>query len=232
MSIQQPDMAVIRRAQKGDERAFTLIVRTYEKPIFNYVLRTVGDRALAEDLTQDVFLRVYRGLRGYSRRARFTTWLFQVAKNRVVDELRSAEHRPQVLLTIEDAPQLGAVDAPIEQSEAIGVLLHAVDELSPDLKEALLLRDISGLSYNEIADALEVTLSTVKWRIFKAREEVQKALEEQGVERSTQGARTTAIARSSKAAFRGRARAGLRVAPVARVAGSRLACSRSRIRSA
>jgi len=181
MAIQQPDMAVIRRAQRGDERAFALIVRAYEAPIFNYVLRMVGDRTLAEDLTQDVFLRVFHGLRGYSRRARFTTWLFQVAKNRVIDEMRAVERRPRTLVAIEDAPQLEVVDAPIEQGETIEILLREVDKLSPDLKEALLLRDIAGLSYNEISDTLDVTLATVKWRIFKAREEVQQALEEQGV---------------------------------------------------
>jgi RNA polymerase sigma-70 factor (ECF subfamily) len=182
MSIQQPDLAVIRKAQKGDERAFTLLVRTYEAPIFNYVLRMVGNRTLAEDLTQDVFLRVFQGLRGYSLRARFTTWLFQVAKNRVVDELRAEERRPRSYVAIEDAPRLETVDAPIELSEAISTLWRAVEQLSPDLKEALLLRDIAGLSYNEIADTLEVTLATVKWRIFKAREEVQQALEAEGVE--------------------------------------------------
>jgi RNA polymerase sigma-70 factor (ECF subfamily) len=182
MAIQQPDLAVIRKAQRGDERAFTLIVRTYEAPVFNYVLRMVGNRTLAEDLTQDVFLRVFQGIRGYSLRARFTTWLFQVAKNRVVDELRSVERRPRSLMTIDDAPRLEVVDAPIELSEAIAVLWRTVGALSPDLKEALLLRDIAGLSYNEIADALDVTLATVKWRIFKARDEVQQALEEQGVE--------------------------------------------------
>ena len=187
MTIPQPDMAVIRRAQRGDERAFALIVRAYEAPIFNYVLRMVGDRTLAEDLTQDVFLRVFRGLRGYSRRARFTTWLFQVAKNRVIDEMRAAERRPRTLVAIEDAPQLEVVDAPIEQSEAIHILLSEVDKLSPDLKESLLLRDIAGLSYNEISDTLDVTLATVKWRIFKAREEVQQALEEQGVGFPTPG---------------------------------------------
>jgi RNA polymerase sigma-70 factor (ECF subfamily) len=187
MAIQQPDMAVIRRAQRGDERAFALIVRAYEAPIFNYVLRMIGDRTLAEDLTQDVFLRVFRGLRGYSRQARFTTWLFQVAKNRVIDEMRAAERRPRTLVAIEDAPQFEVVDAPIEQSEAIDILLAEVDKLSPDLKEALLLRDIAGLSYNEISDTLDVTLATVKWRIFKARDEVQQALEEQGVGLSTLG---------------------------------------------
>jgi len=197
MAIQQPDMAVIRRAQRGDERAFALIVRAYEAPIFNYVLRMVGDRALAEDLTQDVFLRVFRGLRGYSRRARFTTWLFQVAKNRVIDEMRAAERRPRSLVAIEDAPQFEVVDAPIEQSEAIDILLSEVDRLSPDLKEALLLRDIAGLSYNEISDTLDVTLATVKWRIFKAREEVQQALEEQGVGLSSLGGSESKSAGSS-----------------------------------
>jgi RNA polymerase sigma-70 factor (ECF subfamily) len=194
MAIQQPDMAIIRRAQHGDERAFALIVQTYEAPIFNYVLRMVGDRTLAEDLTQDVFLHVFRGLRGYSRRARFTTWLFQVAKNRVIDEIRAVERRPRTLVAIEDAPQLEVVDAPIEQNEAIEILLDEVEKLSPDLKEALLLRDIAGLSYNEISDTLDVTLATVKWRIFKAREEVQQALEEQGVSLSTMGESETTSA--------------------------------------
>jgi RNA polymerase sigma-70 factor (ECF subfamily) len=194
MAIQQPDMAIIRRAQHGDERAFALIVQAYEAPIFNYVLRMVGDRTLAEDLTQDVFLRVFRGLRGYSRRARFTTWLFQVAKNRVIDEIRAVERRPRTLVAIEDAPQLEVVDAPIEQNEAIEILLDEVEKLSPDLKEALLLRDIAGLSYNEISDTLDVTLATVKWRIFKAREEVQQALEEQGVGLSTMGESETTSA--------------------------------------
>jgi RNA polymerase sigma-70 factor (ECF subfamily) len=192
LAIQQPDLAVIRKAQRGDERAFALIVRAYEGPVFNYILRMVGDRTLAEDLTQDVFLRVFRGLRGYSLRSRFTTWLFQVAKNRVVDELRAEERRPRILKAIEDTPPLEVIDAPIERSEAIGVLLGAVENLSPDLKEALLLRDIAGLSYNEISDTLDVTLATVKWRIFKARDEVQQALEEQGVELSTRSPNASA----------------------------------------
>jgi RNA polymerase sigma-70 factor (ECF subfamily) len=97
-------------------------------------------------------------------------------------------------MMIDDAPQLEVVDMPIELNEAIGVLWRAVEELSPDLKEALLLRDIAGLSYNEICDTLGVTLATVKWRIFKAREEVQQALEEQGVGLSTMGESETTSA--------------------------------------
>jgi RNA polymerase sigma-70 factor (ECF subfamily) len=181
LSLAQPDLGVLRKAQRGDERAFSLIVRAYEVPVFNYVVRLVGDRALAEDLTQEVFIRVFQGLPKFSLRSKFTTWLFQVTKNRVLDELRASERRPRTLVAIDDAPPLEVVDAPVEQVETIQALWAAVDELNTDLKMALLLRDVVGLSYNEIADSLDTTLATVKWRIFKAREEVQLALAREGI---------------------------------------------------
>jgi RNA polymerase sigma-70 factor, ECF subfamily len=181
MPLEQPDPDVLRRAQRGDERAFALIVRSYETPIFNYVYRIVGDRALAEDLTQEVFVRVFQALPRFSLRCKFTTWLFQVTKNRVLDELRARERRPHSVVAIEDAPRLEIVDPPVERVETIEAVWRAIRELNPDLKMALLLRDIAGLPYNEIADALEITLATVKWRIFKAREEVQHALAREGI---------------------------------------------------
>jgi RNA polymerase sigma-70 factor, ECF subfamily len=181
LALAQPDLGVLRKAQRGDERAFSLIVRAYEVPVFNYVMRLVGDRALAEDLTQEVFIRVFQGLPKFSLRSKFTTWLFQVTKNRVLDELRASERRPRALVAIDDAPPLEVVDAPVEQLETIQALWSAVDELNTDLKMALLLRDVVGLSYNEIADSLDTTLATVKWRIFKAREEVQLALAREGI---------------------------------------------------
>jgi RNA polymerase sigma-70 factor, ECF subfamily len=184
VTLQQPDPAVLRRAQRGDERALALIVHAYEQAIFHYILRMVGDRTLAEDLTQDVFMRVYQGLPRFSLRSQFTTWMFQIARNRVVDELRAAERRPRSLVAIDELTPLVSVDAPVERVEAVDLLWRAVAELSPDLKEALLLRDVVGLSYNEISDALEITLATVKWRIFKAREQVQEALEREGVHMS------------------------------------------------
>src|SRR6266481_3406585 len=107
LSLQQPDLGVLRKAQRGDERAFSIIVRTYETPVFNYVLRLVGDRSLAEDLTQEVFLRVFQGLPKFSLRCKFTTWLFQVAKNRVLDELRAVERRPRHLVALDDVAPLG-----------------------------------------------------------------------------------------------------------------------------
>src|SRR5437764_15137357 len=181
MSLEQPDPEVLRRAQRGDERAFAQILRAYETPIFNYVYRIVGDRALAEDLTQEVFVRVYQALPRFSLRCKFTTWLFQVTKNRVLDELRARERRPHAVVAIEDAPRLEVVGPPVERLETIEAVWRAVRELNPDLKMALLLRDVAGLPYNEIADSLEITLATVKWRIFKAREEVQHALAREGI---------------------------------------------------
>jgi RNA polymerase sigma-70 factor, ECF subfamily len=181
LALQQPDLGVLRKAQRGDERAFTLIVRTYEQPVFNYALRLVGDRTLAEDLTQEVFLRVFQGLPRFSLRCRFTTWLFQVTKNRVLDELRANERRPRLTVVLDDLPQLEVLDAPVEQVEAMDAVWRAVEDLNVDLKMALLLRDVVGLSYTEIADSLEITLATVKWRIYKARDEVQLALAREGI---------------------------------------------------
>jgi RNA polymerase sigma-70 factor, ECF subfamily len=182
MPLIQPDPGVLRKAQRGDERAFTLIVRAYETPVYNYVVRLVGgDRVLAEDLTQEVFLRVFQGLPKFSLRSKFTTWLFQVTKNRVLDELRANERRPRLSVALEDIPPLEVVDAPLENVEAMDAVWRSVGNLTPDLKMALLLRDVVGLSYTEIADSLEITLATVKWRIYKAREEVQLALAREGI---------------------------------------------------
>jgi RNA polymerase sigma-70 factor (ECF subfamily) len=182
LSLAQPDPGVLRKAQRGDERAFSLILRAYETPVFNYVLRLVnGDRSLAEDLTQEVFLRVFQGLPKFSLRCKFTTWLFQVTKNRVLDELRAVERRPRALVALDDIAPLEVLDAPVERLEEMDSLWRAVENLTVDLKMALLLRDVVGLSYTEIADSLEITLATVKWRIYKAREEVQLALAREGI---------------------------------------------------
>jgi RNA polymerase sigma-70 factor (ECF subfamily) len=182
MPLTQPDPGVLRKAQRGDERAFTLIVRAYETPVYNYVVRLVGgDRVLAEDLTQEVFLRVFQGLPKFSLRSKFTTWLFQVTKNRVLDELRANERRPRFSVALDDIPPLEVVDAPLENVEAMDAVWRSVGNLTADLKMALLLRDVVGLSYTEIADSLEITLATVKWRIYKAREEVQLALAREGI---------------------------------------------------
>jgi RNA polymerase sigma-70 factor, ECF subfamily len=181
LPLSQPDLGVLRKAQRGDERAFSLILRAYETPVFNYVLRLVGDRTLAEDLTQEVFLRIFQGLPGFSSRSKFTTWLFQVTKNRVLDEVRARERRPRAACTWEDVTPFEVHEQPLDQIETMDALWRAVQDLDVDLKLALLLRDVVGLAYTEIADTLEITLATVKWRIYKGRQEVQLALARVGI---------------------------------------------------
>ena len=188
MALPQPDPAVLRLARRGDERAFALIVRQYQTPLFNYVVRVLGgDRALAEDLCQEVFFRVYQALPGFDSRCQFTTWLFQVAKHRVVDELRARERRGRPPVDIESVPHLSLAMVPGDSVEEMDVVWRAIGSLNVDLKMALLLRDVVGLSYAEIADSLETTLATVKWRIYKAREEVQVALAREGITFGTTG---------------------------------------------
>lgn len=180
MALPQPDPVVLRKAQRGDQDAFAVIMRQYERPVFTYVLRVVRDRQLAEDLTQEIFFRAFRGLKRFSSRSLFTTWLFQLAKNRVIDELRAIERRPRGV-DLEQVPPLRMAEPPAEARETVDAVWRAVGSLNADLKMTLLLRDVVGLSYEEIADTLEVTISTVKWRIYVARDRVQRALAEEGL---------------------------------------------------
>jgi RNA polymerase sigma-70 factor (ECF subfamily) len=182
MAITQPDIALLQRAQRGDQEAFSAIVRLYQTTVFNYILRVVGgDRALAEDLCQEVFLRVYQGLPRFNLRCRFTTWLFQVAKHRVLDELRARERRGRAPLDIDAIPGAVAARDPDVRIEEMDAVFRAIGSLNPDLKMALLLRDIVGLSYAEIAETLEISLATTKWRIYKARELTAERLVAEGV---------------------------------------------------
>jgi RNA polymerase sigma-70 factor (ECF subfamily) len=193
LALDQPDPDVLRRARHGDERAFALIVRQYQTPLYNYVARVLGaDRSLAEDLCQEVFLRVYQALPGFDSRCQFTTWLFQVAKHRVVDELRARERRGRPTVDIESVPHLSLAMVPADSVEEMDVVWRAIGSLNVDLKMALLLRDVVGLSYAEIADALETTLATVKWRIYKAREIVAAELAREGFGRAGRHPRRTA----------------------------------------
>jgi RNA polymerase sigma-70 factor (ECF subfamily) len=115
---------------------------------------------------------VYQALPGFDSRCQFTTWLFQVAKHRVVDELRARERRGRPTVELSSVPQLHLATTPTESVESMDAVWEAIARLNLDLKMALLLRDVVGLSYAEIAEALETTLATVKWRIYKARETV------------------------------------------------------------
>jgi RNA polymerase sigma-70 factor, ECF subfamily len=194
VALAQPEEALVRAAQRGDENAFAQLMRDYELPIFNYVLHSVGNYHLAEDLTQDIFLRALRSLAGFSFRSKFTTWLFAIAKNRILDELRNNGRRPSTI-DLDDAGPFAVRGLSPDQHAEMGDLWSAIETLEPDLKMPLLLRDVIGLPYQEIAETLEISLANVRWRIYVARRRVQLALE-QDETHAAQSARTvTATAR-------------------------------------
>ncbi len=182
MPLEQPAPAILQAAQRGDADAFAWIFETYQDPIHNYVARMLGDRLLAEDLTQEIFIRVHQSLRSFSGQSLFTSWLFQVAKNRLIDEYRGRSRQLARESGYDD--QLAgtpAVEPSGETRETVAAIWTAVAALDLNLKTPLLLRDVAGLSYLEIAEVLEVNIGLVKWRIYKAREAVQEALAEAGL---------------------------------------------------
>ena len=161
--MDDPDPATIRAAAAGDLDAFEEIVRVCQGPVWRFLRRFVGDPTLAEDLTQETFLRVYRKLDTYHAGSRFTTWTIQIARNAAIDALRSRERRDRLVDALPPPrppgqPGLGAeIDA-------------ALATLSPKLRDAVLLVEVAGFTYRDAAAALGVPTGTVKSRVFQARD--------------------------------------------------------------
>ena len=186
MALQQPEPAILKAAQRGDEQAFAWIFEAYRRPIYNYVSRMLNDDLVAEDVTQEIFIRAHRSLARFDRKSLFTTWLFQIAKNRITDEHRARTRRPpQVPKSDELGVVVQSVEPSIETREIVSAIWQAVAALDDRLKNAVLLRDVSGLSYREIADVLGIDIGNVKWRIFKAREAIQADIAVAGLTPST-----------------------------------------------
>ena len=173
----------IQRAAEGDQAAWDTIVNTYWRKVFNVAYRFVGSYDEAEDLTQDIFLKVFRSLGTFDRRANFQTWLISVSRNFCIDRYRSGRRDRRVFAreidasTVQaEAPGLSA-DARVEQQDRIALLREALKALSPTLRAAVLLRDIHELSYQEIAEQLGIAEGTVKSRINRGRAELARRIE-------------------------------------------------------
>ena len=181
------DAELIRRAANGDEQAFEQILSQHEKSVYNLCLRMTGNPDDAMDLSQEVFLRVWRNLRGYQFDAAFSTWLFRIASNACIDFLRSKRRRQDVSLTVEDAESGEETErnlpdpAPMPEEvlldrEQKRQVLAAMQELPPDYREILQLRVVENLPYEQIAEILNVKLGTVKSRLARARDQLRKNL--------------------------------------------------------
>ena len=171
------EQQAVADAREGDELAFALLVRRYGQPILSICYASVLNPADAEDLAQEVFLAAWRSLPRFRGEAAFSTWLFALARNRCVDRARRARVRPQIVAENEHAPAAHhTIDE--EPRHLAKAILASAATLSLPLRQAMLLRDVQGLSYEEIAQFQDVPLGTVRSRIAAARTKVaESALE-------------------------------------------------------
>ena len=160
--VQEPEPRLIRAAADGDLDAFGLLVAAYQEPIWRFLCSLVRDAALAEDLTQETFLRAYDRLGTFEFRSRFSTWLFAVARNLGIDALRQRERRN--LLPVRIGP-----DQPPSDPHLRTEVAAAVAALSDKLREALLLVEVMGFSCRETGEILGIPDGTVKSRLYLAR---------------------------------------------------------------
>ena len=175
----EQEAAIVRKVLGGDANAFETLVLEYEKNVYNIALRMTGNSEDAADMTQEAFIKAYNSLQSFRGDSKFSVWLYRIVSNVCLDFLRSKNRRPTVSLSVEDDDgedtQLDVAD----ESQSPELLLdrkltresvrRGLDSLPPDYRQILLLREIQGLSYDEIAQALGLEVGTVKSRIFRAR---------------------------------------------------------------
>jgi RNA polymerase sigma-70 factor, ECF subfamily len=175
--------AIIQRCLNGDESAWEEIVRLHWRRVFNIAYKFVGRHDQAEDLTQDVFLKLFKSLNTFDRRANFQTWLISVSRNLCIDHYRSIRKERETINRDVDASELKPAAtgqspyAALEHRDRVELLRIALDRLAPPLRTAVMLRDLQELSYNEIADRLQLPEGTVKSRINRGRTELARQIQ-------------------------------------------------------
>ena len=171
---------LIERCLSGDQAAWETVVRLYWRKVFNIAYKFVGRHDEAEDLTQDVFFKVFKSLRTFDRRANFSTWLISVSRNLCIDHYRSVRRERDAVnydvdvVTLARPTDGDSPQAILERRDRVAILRAALDKLPPVLRKAIVLRDIQELSYQEIAAELSVPEGTVKSRINRGRTELAR----------------------------------------------------------
>lgn len=187
MSAKRSDAALVKRVQQGDKQAFNLLVLKYQTKIVNLVMRYVRDPDEANDVAQEAFLKAYRALPRFRGDSAFYTWLYRIAVNTAKNYLVAAKRRPiEYDLDLQDPEQydmqarLKDIDSPegvMMKDEVQRTIDEAIEELPEDLRTAIVLREMEGMTYEEIAETMECPVGTVRSRIFRAREAISKRIE-------------------------------------------------------
>ena len=188
VTARETDQQLVVRAQRGDTRAFDLLVLKYQGRIATLVARFVNDAAEVEDVTQEAFIKAFRALPKFRGESAFYTWLYRIASNAAKNYLVARGRRPATTADVQDAEYFEEGDALREietpenayfGSELAKTVQTALESLPEELRAALSLREFDGLSYEEIADVMACPVGTVRSRIFRAREVVDSRVREQ-----------------------------------------------------
>lgn len=186
----QEDAVLVKAFQTGDKGAFDSLVLRHKNKVFNFCYRFFGDYQEANDTAQETFLKVYRSLKRFRFEAAFSTWLYRIAANTCKNRLMSSEVRHKKKMVCLDNPGTSQGSNPsmetkggplsplgeLEKKEKLMLIQKAIDSLSPEHKTVVVLRDIEGLSYEEIAQAIGRNLGTVKSRLARARLDLRNTL--------------------------------------------------------
>lgn len=187
MIKKNPDWELVQLVQSGDKKAFDLLVLKYQNKVINLVKRYVRDTAEAEDIAQEAFIKAYRALPDFRGDSAFYTWLYRIAINTAKNFLVAAGRRPPVSdMDIngeehvdgrEELSEIATPESLMERDQLEYAIEKAVDELPEDLRTALTLCELEGMSYEEIAQVMETPIGTVRSRIFRARQAVEEQLQ-------------------------------------------------------
>jgi RNA polymerase sigma-70 factor (ECF subfamily) len=164
------DFALIKRFIEGDESTFKILMLKHKDKVRNLVFLTMGNRELVDDVSQEVFISVFNKLKFFRFESQFTTWLYRITVNKCKDHLRKIKIR-SIFIPIKDSDEnIGGYTKPSENIDVKEVVQAAIEKLPEKLKVPLVMREMDGLSYKEIADQLLCEVGTIKSRIFRARE--------------------------------------------------------------
>jgi RNA polymerase sigma factor (sigma-70 family) len=169
---EQPDSAIVESLQAGNEPAFDELMRRYERPVVNFCYRLLGDAGDAEDVAQEVFVRVYQKIGDYRPRAKFSTWLFALAHNAAIDRLRYRKRHPTEPLDAAPEP----VTVPVGVDEISGHVAAAIAKLPEDQRTAVVLSEYHGMSYTEIAGIMRCSEKSVESRLYRAKQALRDRL--------------------------------------------------------
>lgn len=188
MSENKQETLLIEKAKNGDIEAFENLIRQSEKIVYNIAYRMLNNSEDVKDISQEVFIKVYKNLKNFDEKSTFSTWIYRIAVNTCIDEMRKRKGKQTISIEEDIQQEDGTVkkQIPIQtktpeedyiKKEQKEELLSAVEELSQTHKTVLTLRDLEGFSYAEIAEITETSVGTVKSRLSRAREQLKNILE-------------------------------------------------------